>query len=185
MPDATELLSRDHREVERLFDRYTQSKDPEVVRQICTELTVHAAIEEKVLYPALGTSVSGGKGLREHAEHEHQQVKNAIFEIERVGYTDPQVDAHMRTIIEGVREHVAEEEGEVFPKLSAELGKERLEQLGAELAQLKAELMPQAEQAGPLIDLTKDKLYELAQEKGVAGRSDMTKEELILALRAP
>jgi hypothetical protein len=45
--------------------------------------------------------------------------------------------------------------------------------------------MPQAEQAGPLIDLTKDKLYELAQEKGVAGRSDMTKEELILALRAP
>ena len=43
--------------------------------------------------------------------------------------------------------------------------------------------MAEAQTAGPLIDLTKDKLYELAQEKGVEGRSDMTREELISALR--
>jgi hypothetical protein len=36
---------------------------------------------------------------------------------------------------------------------------------------------------GHLDDLTKDELYELAQESDVEGRSGMTKDELIAALR--
>jgi hypothetical protein len=36
---------------------------------------------------------------------------------------------------------------------------------------------------GHLDDLTKDELYELAQESDVEGRSGMTKDELITALR--
>ncbi len=35
-----------------------------------------------------------------------------------------------------------------------------------------------------LEDLTKDELYERAQKADIAGRSDMTKEELIKALRS-
>jgi hemerythrin superfamily protein len=182
MPDAAELLTTDHREVEQLFAQYKQTGDPEVVRRICSELTVHAAIEEKILYPALGGDVDGGKAMRQHAEQEHRAVKDAIFEIEKRGYTDPSVDGYLRKIIEEVLDHVEEEENEVFPKMREDLGEERLLELGDELARMRAELKPEADAYGPLIDLTKDKLYELAQEKDIPGRSEMTREELISAL---
>jgi hemerythrin-like domain-containing protein len=145
---------------------------------------VHAAIEERIVYSALGTEVNGGKGLRQHAEQEHQEVKDAIFQIERIGYGDLGVDEFMHQIMEGVTEHVAEEENEVFPKMRSDLGSARLAELGAELAEMKTQLLPEAEQAGPLIDLTKDQLYELAQDKDIEGRSKMSREELISALRA-
>jgi hemerythrin superfamily protein len=183
VPDPIETLMQDHREVEGLFQRYRQSKGAGVVERICTELTVHAAIEERVVYPALGAEVRGGKSMRQHAEKEHQEVKDAIFEIERLGYTDPGVDQQMQTIMTGVTEHVGEEEGEVFPKMREDITPERLSALGEELAGLKRELLAQAKSAGPLIDLTKEQLYELAQDKGLEGRSDMSKDELISALR--
>lgn len=75
-----------------------------------------------------------------------------------------------------------EEEGEVFPKMREDLGEDGWS--AWELAALKSELKPQAEQNGPLIDLTKDKLYELAQDKDIPGRSEMTREQLISALRS-
>jgi hemerythrin superfamily protein len=182
MADPIEMLMEDHREVEQLFAQYEQSKDPSIVEQICTELTVHAAAEEKVIYPALGADVEGGKGMRQHAEKEHQEVKDAIFEIEKLGYDDPGVDPFMQTIISGVTEHVQEEENEVFPKMRDDLG-DRLSALGDELISTKQQLLAEAESGGPLIDLTKEKLYELAQEKGIEGRADMSKEELVSALR--
>lgn len=183
MPDPIEILMQDHREVEQLFAGYQKSPDPAVVQQICTELTVHAAAEEKVVYPALGGDVTGGKGMRQHAEKEHRQVKDAILEIERLGYTDPAVEELMHTIIKGVTEHVQEEENEVFPKMREDLTAERIEALGQELESTKQQLLAEAQTAGALIDLTKEELYELAQDRGIEGRSGMTKDELIAALR--
>ena len=110
MRNAIEMLITDHREVEQLFQRYEATRDPNVVQQICTELTVHAALEEKVVYPVLSADVARGPQMRQHAEHEHQEVKDAIFEIERLGYGAPGVEQYMRKIIGGVKEHVSEEE---------------------------------------------------------------------------
>ncbi len=188
MPDPIEMLMQDHREVEQLFARYEQTKDPAVVEQICTELTVHAAAEEKVIYPALGADVTGGKGMRQHAEKEHQEVKDAIFEIERLGYTDPAVEQFMQTIIEGVNHHVEEEESEMFPKLQEELGARKLTDLGKKLADAKQKALRKETGAGghrvegDLASMTKDQLYEQAKKADIEGRSDMTKDELVKAL---
>ena len=62
--DATELLMRDHRKVERLFSQYKQEKDPVTAERICTELTVHAVLEEKLLYPALGRKAARSRPHR-------------------------------------------------------------------------------------------------------------------------
>jgi hemerythrin-like domain-containing protein len=89
----------------------------------------------------------------------------------------------MRTIISGVKEHVQEEEGDVLPKMREQLSDDQLSKLTEQARTTKEELLGAARSAGPLIDLTKDKLYELAQEKHIAGRSEMTKEQLISALQ--
>jgi hemerythrin superfamily protein len=182
--NAIEMLVADHRKVEQLFDRYDVSRDAAVVRDICTELTVHAALEEKVIYPILSADVERGVAMRRHAEEEHQEVKDAIFEIERLGYGAPGVDQYMQKIIEGVKEHVSEEESEVLPKLRRTLDLYQLAKVTEQAEAAKEQLMTEARTAGPLIDLTKDKLYQLAKEKDIPGRSDMTKEQLKDALKA-
>lgn len=185
MPDAIEMLIQDHREVESLFERYERSADPALAEEICTELTVHSAVEEKVVYPKLSQDVDGGDGMRSHSEQEHRQVKELIFELQKVGLSGPQASALMAKLKTAVEEHVQEEEQEVLPKMRAALGPERLEDLGREAAKTKKSLVEEAQAGGPLIDLTKDELYELAQERGVDGRSGMDKDQLIAALRRP
>ena len=55
-PDAIALLKADHRKVEGLFEDFEKAtasaKKAALVRQICTELTVHTKIEEDIFYPA-------------------------------------------------------------------------------------------------------------------------------------
>src|SRR5579872_3564447 len=61
--DAIKLLSNDHDEVEKLFKQFQKMKSDgarknEIVRQICTALTVHAEIEEEIFYPAVREAIS-------------------------------------------------------------------------------------------------------------------------------
>ncbi|HET6812073.1 MAG TPA: hemerythrin domain-containing protein [Acidimicrobiales bacterium] len=184
MPDPIEMLIKDHREVEALFERYRSTPTPALIEEICTELTVHTAVEEKVVYPVLGSSVDGGRQMRSHAEDEHGEVKEQMLKLETLGYDSPEADLCMQKIIQGVTEHVSEEEGEVLPAMRSQLTEERMMSIGEEAMAAKEAFMAEAQQAGPLIDLTKDELYKLAQEKGIEHRSDMNKKELISALRA-
>lgn len=178
MPDAAELLKQDHRKAEALFERY-RSGDGGVVKQVCSELTVHTAIEEQVLYPALA-EMSQGRELREQAEHEHQDVVEAITRIESCGYGSPEARACMFTVIAGVTHHVKEEETRVLPMMQRELGSDRMTALGDQLMAAKREELVRV---GALVDLRKEELYELARDAEVAGRSDMNKEQLIQALK--
>ena len=54
--DAVAMLKADHRKVEGLFEAFEKARTPArkkaLATQICTELTVHATIEEEIFYPA-------------------------------------------------------------------------------------------------------------------------------------
>jgi hemerythrin superfamily protein len=54
--DAIALLKANHRKVEDLFAKFETAKradqKQQLVKQICTELTVHTIIEEEIFYPA-------------------------------------------------------------------------------------------------------------------------------------
>lgn len=179
MPDAPEVLMQDHRKVEALFESYKADPAPTVVKQICNELTVHAAIEEEVVYPVLAELPDGLK-LQQEALQEHQEVKDAIAEIERVGHDTAEADPFVQKIIEGVTHHVAEEEGELFPLMREHLGTERVTSLGEQLMAAKRQ---QLTAMGLLVDLTKDELLVIAQGADIEGRSSMTKDELVEALK--
>ena len=59
--DAITLLKADHRKVEELFEQFEKAKDTarkeKLAQEICTELTVHATIEEEIFYPACKEAV--------------------------------------------------------------------------------------------------------------------------------
>jgi hemerythrin superfamily protein len=175
--DATRLLEQDHREVEQLFERFkdatgdTQQKG-KIVDEIIKELSIHAAIEEEVFYPAVKEAVPDGEGLVDHSLDEHQEVKELLAELDRMSPEDAGYHQKVEKVISDVSEHVQEEEGEMFPKFREAISPTKLEEIGAQLAQAKkkaptrphpnAPSTPPANKvagaAAALVDKTRDKL---------------------------
>src|SRR5579864_315868 len=77
---AIDLLSKDHDEVEKLFKQFQKTsrdggRKMEIVKQICTALTVHAEIEEEIFYPAVREALGEkGEGMMDEAAVEHEGI---------------------------------------------------------------------------------------------------------------
>jgi hemerythrin superfamily protein len=140
--DAIDLLMRDHREVEVLFARYTETGDEgqktALVERICRLLKVHAQIEEEIFYPAAKRRIED-RELVDEAVVQHHNAKTLIRDIENARPGDPMVEARMQVLSEQVAEHVHEEETELFPDVRA--AAIDLMGLGSRLAQRRRELM--------------------------------------------
>ena len=136
MPNVIELLKHDHREVEQLFAKFEGSHDAAIVEKICSELDVHTAAEEKLVYPVLRKDVSGGGKLADEAEHEHAEARQIIGRIKQT--TDAK---HLNDLVvelkNAIEHHVEEEEGTVFPKMQADVGESELDSLGAQIQEFK------------------------------------------------
>ncbi|MFL5796893.1 MAG: hemerythrin domain-containing protein [Actinomycetota bacterium] len=140
--DATRLLEQDHREVEGLFDQFESSagdtdRKGQIANQIIRELSIHAAIEEEVFYPAVRDAIADGEGIVEHSLEEHQEVKELLSELESMDPGDPGFHQKMEKVISDVKEHVEEEEGEMFPKFREAISATQLEEIGAKLEKAK------------------------------------------------
>jgi hemerythrin superfamily protein len=147
--DAVTLIKKDHQEVEALFRRY-EKLGPRAYRQagqirdrVCRELTIHAAIEEEVLYPATRRIRGETQRMVEEAEDEHAQARKAIAKLQTVSPESVKFPGAMGRLMGGVRHHVKEEEGEILPKIQKALSKAEREKLGERLAQAKREAQRQ------------------------------------------
>ena len=138
--DAIDVLISDHRTVETLFSRLEMAGtiDQAVLEEVIRELSVHAAIEEQVLYPALRREVSNGEGLAEHSLEEHQEAKELLASLDKGGADDPQARQLVTQLMASVREHVQEEEGQIFPKLRSAMAPDTLIAMGEALEKAKA-----------------------------------------------
>lgn len=145
--DAVALLKADHRKVEELFEKFEKARDARrkesLATEICTELTIHATIEEEILYPACKDAVEDD--LLDESYVEHDGAKVLIAEISAGSPDDEFYDAKVKVLSEMIKHHVKEEErpGE---GLFAQLRKADLdlvamgERLKARKAQLTKEL---------------------------------------------
>jgi hemerythrin-like domain-containing protein len=77
--------------------------------------------------------------LIDEALVEHSTVKNLIAEIESMEVGEELYDAKIRVLGEMVKQHIKEEEEELFPELQST--KMDLDAVGRELAERKEELM--------------------------------------------
>lgn len=138
--DAIELLTNDHRTVEQLFGQLeaaTGEAARDAAEEIVRELSVHAVIEETVLYPAAREALEGEE-LVDHSLDEHQQVKELLTQVDGKPADDPETRRVFGEIKSAVEEHVEEEEGQLFPQLRGQLDEERLKQLGDAMEKAKS-----------------------------------------------
>jgi hemerythrin superfamily protein len=141
--DAITLLKNDHRTVEQLFKRFEKAgqrahaQKRQIVDRIIEELSVHAAIEEQIFYPAARAAVPDAEDLALEALEEHHLVKWSLSELEDMDPEHERFDAKVTVLIEHVRHHVTEEEGDFFPKVREQLGRNELAEWGDAMAEAK------------------------------------------------
>ncbi|WP_144154381.1 hemerythrin domain-containing protein [Paraburkholderia sp. BCC1885] len=151
--DALAFLEAEHRAVEKLFTAFRKAEDADLERKAalaqraCEELSIHAILEEEILYPAAQQALPDSDKVDvDEAYVEHFLVKTLIAKFETLKAGDKGFDATFKVMSEMVEHHVEEEEQELFPELRK--SKCDLQRLGARLATRKAELQSKLDAVG-------------------------------------
>jgi hemerythrin superfamily protein len=156
--DAVALLKDDHRTVEDLFAQFEKAsgdgRKQKLALEICTELSIHARIEEEIFYPACEGKVE--EELLKEAYVEHDGAKVLIAEIIAGGPSDDYYDAKVKVLQEQIEHHVEEEEKRLEGLFSqARAAGLDMDALGEQLAARKEELKAEIEANGlPKPELT-------------------------------
>jgi len=149
--DAIALLKADHRKVEDLFDKFEKARGEErkkaLAEEICTELCIHATIEEELFYPACKGKVE--EDLLNESYVEHDGAKVMIAELLASSPGDEFYDAKMSVLSEEIRHHVKEEEkrGEGVFAQAREAGLD-MDALGEKLLNRKEQLLKKFKEEG-------------------------------------
>lgn len=129
---ATDVIKRDHRAAEALFDKFkkaTASEKEKMESRIFEAITTHESMEDNYFYPALKEILEDDKVLV-GLEREQMGLEADILAARTI---PGDRSARIEKIIEVVLAHAKKEETEIFPKAEKLLGKEELERLGEDM----------------------------------------------------
>lgn len=153
---VTDLLQEQHAYVTALMERAREERnDTERVRllgRIAEELTLHMAIEERFLYPAL-ESVGLGEE-QDQSVKEHGILRDLLGRMLELERHSPVVADTFDQIEDAVREHVQAEEQGLFPLLFTRFDREELLRFGRDMEQA-------------IVGLRKQELLRLAERREV------------------
>lgn len=130
---ATELLEKQHREVEELFESLESDSaegKADIVEELATNLAAHAVMEEELFYPV---AKRFKRELVFEAHEEHELMAHAL---KRLVAGKPEAEsfkAKVKACKELVEHHVEEEENDLFPAVDDGLQQEENEALGARM----------------------------------------------------
>lgn len=133
--DVIAELTTDHREVEEIFGTIEALPSGDARRktkadQAIMELVRHSVAEESYLYPAVREHLPDGDTLADKELEDHAAAERTMKDVEGCEADDPRFDALMTKLMAEIREHVADEEENLFPKLRAACPAEVLGELG-------------------------------------------------------
>jgi hemerythrin superfamily protein len=131
--DAIDVIEADHRAVEQLFRQLTSSTSAEerqrIGEQIICDLSIHAAVEEQLLYPRARHLLHNDK-LVDHAIDEHSQLKRVLDDLDGQSPDDAGFVSGFAEAQRRVEEHVGEEERDLLPRLRGAATSSELRKLG-------------------------------------------------------
>ena len=151
--NAFQLLKEDHQKVSGIFQQIEPTTEraektrTELFARLKEELDIHARIEEAVFYPAIKQAAETREIVLEGFE-EHHVVKMLLKELESMPVDTEQWTAKVKVLQENVEHHVEEEEGEMFQSARQVLTEDEINQLGAQMEQMKQQLKTQIKSAG-------------------------------------
>ena len=140
--DAIVILKDDHKEVRGLFREFeksttTKARKGTIVKKVIELLTVHTYIENEVMYPQVRRLLPDLEDDVLESYEEHHVADVLVMELAALKPGDERFEAKTTVLIENVRHHMDEEEQDWFPKVRDGLGRNQLQDLGAQLLEAK------------------------------------------------
>ncbi|MBU8896688.1 hemerythrin domain-containing protein [Corallococcus sp. M34] len=141
--DALALLKADHKTVEQLFRKFEKAGDHartqkrKLVDELVRALSIHAAIEEQVFYPAVRARGDMLVSDVLRSLEEHHVLKLLLAELDGMSPEAERFDAKVQVLMEATRAHVVEEEQYLFPEVRKLFRPQELRSLGMQLEQAK------------------------------------------------
>lgn len=178
-PDVVDLITADHREVERLFGALRDEPERRalLLPQLASVLTAHSRAEEAEVYPVARREAAEPDDVA-HGQEEHEQADALLAEL--VG-TDPgsgQFPERLSALVEAVSHHIKEEESTVLPGMRRQLDQARLVELGEAFTRSRRDHLGDDPGAA-----TVEAMRVQAQNLGITGTSSMGRDELAERLR--
>ena len=136
--NAITMLLDDHAKMRKLLTELESTTErglkirAELFSTIKGELTIHEIIEEEIFYPELKAHPKA-KDIVLEGYQEHHVVDLVMKELEELPVDDEDWGAKSMVMIENVRHHMEEEEGEMFAKARSVFDRAELDDLGARM----------------------------------------------------
>lgn len=146
--NAIDLLTQDHVRVKDILSQLSESTDRalkkrvDLLAKLEMEITIHTQLEEEILYPAF--KEAGGKEqdvMYYEAKEEHRTVDALVLpDLKQTDPGTPEFSGRVKVVKELLEHHIEEEEEEMFPQALELLGKEKLDELGAQMEAMRADM---------------------------------------------
>jgi hemerythrin-like domain-containing protein len=146
MPNAFDVLARDHEEVKRMLSELelgptaaTRANPDQLalrkkmVQQLVIEESRHEAVEEMYFWPAVRKHLEDGVDLANQAQGQEQQGKEVLDQLDKLEPDNEEFEARLAEFTSAGRAHIAFEESTVWPGLRAALTPEEADNLGRKL----------------------------------------------------
>jgi hemerythrin superfamily protein len=141
--DAIVLLKQDHKLMRGLFRQFQAAGDTayatkdRLAKKILEELTVHTYIENECMYPQTRQLMPDLEDDILESYEEHHVADVLCMELATMSAKDEHFTPKMTVLIENVEHHMGEEEDDWFPKVRAGLGRKQLQEMGAQMLEMK------------------------------------------------
>jgi hemerythrin superfamily protein len=139
--DPVKLIKQDHRTVKALFRKFEKAtrkaERQKLGEELIEELSVHAAIEEQLLYPALRARDKRSEEPVLNALEEHHAVKMVLAELDKMNADEERYSPKMHVVQESVEMHIEEEERELLPRVQRLFDEDEREQMARAITMMK------------------------------------------------
>ena len=141
--DAIVLLKDEHKLIRKAFRDFEKAGEnahaaqAAAVDRMIELLTVHTYLENEVMYPRVRELLPALEDDVLESYEEHHVADVLVVELSAMKPTHERFAAKTTVLIENVEHHMDEEEKDWFPQVREGLGRRQLQEIGAEMIELR------------------------------------------------